>query len=77
MVEILGTHNEERKFRELNTRSVQFEGKRSREKSKVTFLTCMSKWMAKQGLQRQSGFVKEKKLLREIKDRKVWRTMIT
>lgn len=52
------------------------EGKRSRGKQQVMYLTSSSKWIVKQIPQRQKGIIKEQILLIASKNKKLWWTMI-
>lgn len=60
----------ERRLEEFNTHTLK---ERKLAKSN---LTSFGKWMSEQGPQRHVGFLKEKILLKETKERKLWRAMI-
>ena len=54
----------------------RIEGKKSRGRPRIKYLTSLSTWIAERVPEGQRGGMKEQELLRRTKERKLWKAMI-
>ena len=54
----------------------RMDGKKSRGRPRIKYLTSLSTWMAEQVPEGERGGIKEQELLKRTKERKLWKAMI-
>ena len=52
------------------------DGKKSRGRRRIKYLTILSTWMSENVLEGQRGGIKEQELLKRTKERKQWKAVI-